>query len=86
MANITTELGDISLPVGSYESGDKIKKRYRRLGTLMQTEYEDGGKNMWIKLNGDALSSSLLILARAHMDKGADTVLLSVFAKKEKEE
>jgi hypothetical protein len=40
---------------------------------------------MWIKLNADALCPSLLILARAHMDKGADQVLLSVFAKKEEE-
>ena len=34
------------------------------IGVLMQTDYDDGGKNLWLKLNADALSSSLLILAR----------------------
>lgn len=83
----TTELGDIAIPVGFYipKSGGDAKRRYRRIGTLMQTEYDDGGKNMWLKLNGDALSSSLLILTRQFMPKGDDGVILSVFTpKKEK--
>ena len=78
-----TELGDIAIQVGAYESQGKQKKRFRRIGVLMRTEYDDGGKNLWIKIHADALNPSLLIISRAYMEKGADMALLSVFPPKE---
>ena len=79
MANTTIELGDIAIAVGSYKKGDKEHKARRRIGKLMETTYEDGGKSLWIKLNQEALSPSLLICARPFTQKGSDTVLLDVF-------
>lgn len=77
----TTELGDIAIPVGFYEKSGEIKKRYRRIGSLMQTTRDDGSSGFWVQFNADALSPSLLILTRAQMEKGGDRVLLSVFEK-----
>jgi len=76
------ELGEIAIQVGSYEKDGKPKKRFRRIGTLMRTTYDDGGKSEWLRLNADALNPSLLIIARAYMEKGSDSALLSVFPKR----
>lgn len=77
----TTEIGDLAIPVGFYDKNGEIKKRYRRIGSLMQTTRDDGQPGFWASLNADALSPSLLILTRSQMEKGGDRVLLSVFEK-----
>ncbi len=79
----TTELGDIAIPVGWYEKNGEKKKRYRRVGTLMQTERDDG-QGFWIKLNVDALSPSLYVAARCCLAAGDDQAILSVFEREEK--
>ena len=78
--NQTIEVGDIAIAVGSYKHATKGERKTRRnIGKLMQTTYADGGKSMWIKVNADALSPSLLMLALPHMLPGSDTVLLDIF-------
>lgn len=85
--NQTVELGDIAITVGTYKHATKGERKSRRtIGKLMQTSYADGGRSQWIKLNADALSPSLLMLALPHMLPGSDTVLLDIFEPRAKEE
>ena len=79
----TTEIGDIAIPVGFYEKSGEITRRYRRIGSLMQTTRDDGNSGFWVKLNVEVLQPSLLIPVRQFMEKGSDQILLSVFDKDE---
>lgn len=83
----TRKLGDITVPVGTYQSGGEKKTRQRQVGALMETEHDDGGRRMWIRINGDALSPSLLMLAlRASEARGEDGVVLPIWEERAGEE
>lgn len=89
----TTDLGDITIVVGHYpdpsrrnqETGQPLRRnRSRRIGNLLRTTHSDGSSRYWLKLNGDALNSSLLMLAlRATGKTGDDAVIANVFAKRD---
>lgn len=75
-----TNLGNIALPVGSYESDGKTRKRFRNIGTLMKTT-ENGEERFWLKLNADVFHAALFALVRATgMERGEDAVIATVFA------
>jgi len=81
------KVGDIALPVGSYEKQGQKRNRNRTIGTLMRTDYHDGSR-LWIKLNGDALSPSLLMLAMKSgaLEAGDDGVIANVFEPREQQQ
>ena len=75
----TTKLGNLAVAVGSYTAGSDTKKRFRTIGELMKAT-DSEGERLWIKLNGEALSPSLLDLIRAtDMKPGDDQVTVRVF-------
>lgn len=76
------KIGDATIVVGSYIKGNETKKRYRNIGVLMKSTDQDG-ERYWMRIDGDALSPSLLILARAGMMKGDDSVSVNIFAERE---
>lgn len=74
-----TNLGNIAVPVGSYQSGNETKKRFRNIGVLMKTT-DNGSERYWIKLNADIFHASLYALIRqTSMEKGDDMVSAAVF-------
>lgn len=81
----TNNLGDISLPVGEYEvqGSNEKKRRYRNVGSLMETVNDDGSRRRWVRLNADVLHATLFALARPFMEKGADSVIANVFERRE---
>lgn len=79
-------LGDIAIAVGSYDAGgdNGRKKRYRKVGVMMETVEDDGSKRRWLRLNADIFHASLFALAsRAGMKPGDDTVTAQVFEPRE---
>jgi hypothetical protein len=85
MSTQTTDIGEILIPVGHYQKeGGATGKRYRKLGTLLETTHDDGHVSRFMRLNAEVLSPSLLILARQFAKKGDDTVIVSVFEKRDK--
>jgi hypothetical protein len=56
-----TILGDISIPVGKYQSQGNSRKSYRKIGTLHQST-DDEGTRYWLKLNADAMNPVLFTL------------------------
>lgn len=75
------EAGEIVLVVGSYETGNnETKKRYRKIGVLMESEEDDGTVRFWGKLNAEVLQPALFsLVARATTKKGDDQVNFNVF-------
>lgn len=77
-------LGEIAIPVGQYESNGQTKKRFRNIGTLMETTEDDGSKRQWMRMNLDVFHASLYALAAPFRRKGDDSVIVTVFPPKEK--
>ena len=80
------QIGDIAIAVGSYPSGDTTKKRYRKIGVLMESTDDDGGgKRLWMRLNADIFHASLFALASSvGRAKGEDSITAQVFVEREK--
>ena len=76
-------IGDAVIQVGHYSAQGGEKKRYRGIGKLMRTRFDDGGEGFWLSLHGDALNTSLLALAKPYLSEGSDAVNVTVFAKRE---
>lgn len=81
------KIADISIAIGSYKVGDQIKQRQRHIGELVEfTNDQTGASFQKLKLNADALSPSLMIMARAAAGKdraGDDTIMCSVWEEKQ---
>lgn len=71
----------LALPVGSYtrEGSDKATTEYREIGVIMEFEGRDGNTWQEIKLHLDILNPSLLLLARAQVDKNSSTARVRLF-------
>lgn len=80
------KIADISIACGFYQDGDKIKQRQRKIGELVEfTNDQTGASFQKLKLNADALSPSLMIMARAAAGKdraGDDTIMCSLWEEK----
>ena len=76
-----TNLGNISLPVGSYkDSAGHDKKRWRTIGALMQTTEDDGTRRFWLRLHLDIFHASLYALIRSVVGvRGDDVVTAQIF-------
>ena len=74
-----TQLGTISVPVGSYLKAGETKTSFRPIGVLMKST-DDRGERYWLRLNADILHASLYaLISRADMEKGEDTFTARVF-------
>lgn len=76
----TTVLGDISVPISSYEKEGQKRRRGRTIGELFRTD-DNEGPRYWLKLNAEQLSPSLLIILSRNqlIKKDEDTVILNVY-------
>ena len=82
-AQTSRALGNISLAIGEYEKEGRTRKRYKRIGTMMETTRENGEREFWMRLDADILHASLYALVRPGMRKGDNQFTASVFAERE---
>lgn len=92
MANHTEVVGDLSLPIGTYEVKEggqpKKKTRHRQIGVLMRTIWDGGGETLSLRLNAEVLNQSILALVSRSgiLPAGEDSVLCRVYARDKKPE
>jgi hypothetical protein len=90
MANHTEVIGDLSLPIGTYEVREggqpKKKTRHRQIGVLMRTTWDNGGETLSLRLNAEVLNQSILtLLSRSGLlPAGEDSVMCRVYDRDKK--
>ena len=70
------KIKELSVKTGSYETSEGTKNRYENIGAIM--EKEDGGKFMFLKRSFNP--------AGVPFKDGSDSIIVSMFDVKEKEE
>lgn len=88
--NHTEIIGDLSLPIGSYEVKEggqpKKKTRHRQIGVVMKTTWDGGGETLSVRLNAEVLNQSILTLvSRAGiLPAGEDSVLCRIYEREKR--
>ncbi len=91
MANHTEIIGDLTIPMGKYETTErgekKTKKRHRNIGTVLRTTWDDGGEALSVRLHAEVLSQPVLAMVTRNglLPVGEASILCSIYSRDRKQ-